>query len=79
MYGNYYNPYLQQQPQYQMPQYQQPQYQAPQATQPQLARIVSDFNEITIGDIPTNGTTAYFIKAMVQKYRLANGAKMEEL
>lgn len=63
MYGNYnYNPFLQQQTPYQPPQYQQPQYQAPQPVQPQLARVVSDFNEITIGDIPTNGTTAYFIK-----------------
>ena len=33
-------------------------------TQPQTAsRIVNDFNEITVGDIPTNGTPGFFIKA----------------
>lgn len=32
-----------------------------QSTQ-QLARVVPDFNNITVGDIPTNGTPAFFIK-----------------
>lgn len=32
--------------------------------QPQHAsRIVNDFNEVTIGEIPTNGTPGFFIKA----------------
>lgn len=36
---------------------------APQQPTPQLARIVQDFNGVTIGDIPTNGTPGFFIKA----------------
>lgn len=61
MYNFPFNPYQQQ---YQPQQYpMQQQYQAPATQQPQLARVVSEFNEITIGDIPTNGTTAYFIKS----------------
>lgn len=33
-------------------------------TQPQTAaRVVGEFNEITVGDIPTNGAPGYFIKA----------------
>lgn len=32
--------------------------------QPQTAsRIVNDFNEVTVGDIPTNGQPGFFIKA----------------
>lgn len=52
--------YFSQYPQYQ--QMMQPQMQTP-VSQPQLAKLVNDFNEITIGDIPTNGTAAFFIKA----------------
>lgn len=42
---------------------------APQPIQPtyqpaqQLARVVQDFNNITVGDIPTNGSPAFFIKS----------------
>lgn len=33
-------------------------YNAPQS----IARLVGDFNEVTVGDIPTNGTPGFFIK-----------------
>ena len=48
-----------------MPQYQPPVYQQPQQYQvPGMAgRVVADFNEITIKDIPTDGSWAYFAKA----------------
>ena len=55
--------YFTQYPQYQQMIQPQPQVAQPQVIQPQLARMVNDFNEITIGDIPTNGTAAFFIKA----------------
>lgn len=34
-----------------------------QAQPQQVSRIVNDFTEITVGDIPTNGTPGFFIKA----------------
>lgn len=55
--------YFTQYPQFQQPQMAQPMVAQPQVIQPQLAKMVNDFNEITIGDIPTNGTAAFFIKA----------------
>lgn len=68
-----YNPYMAIQPSYQ-PQFQQPQYgNYPQYQQTQLqpnnanfginGKIVNDFNEITIKDIPTDCSPAFFIKS----------------
>lgn len=67
-----FNPYAAFQPQYQ-PQYQQPQYngfsQYQQATPQPIVpsgisgKIVNDFNEITIKDIPTDCSPAFFIKS----------------
>lgn len=50
---------------YQQPYYQQSYYQQPQQVQPVgvPGRIVGDFSEIKIMDIPTDGSWAYFIKA----------------
>lgn len=33
------------------------------APQQGIARLVGDFNEVTVGDIPTNGTPGFFIKS----------------
>lgn len=66
-----FNPYAAFQPQYQQ-QYQQPQYggygQYQQVTQQPMTmgisgKIVNDFNEITIKDIPTDCSPAFFIKS----------------
>lgn len=67
-----FNPYMAYQPQIQ-PQYQQPQYgSSPQYQQQNTqslmpmgisGKIVNDFNEITIKDIPTDCSPAFFIKS----------------
>lgn len=66
-----YNPYMAIQPTYQ-PQYQQPQFgnypqYHQQNSQPMPlginGKIVNDFNEITIKDIPTDCSPAFFIKS----------------
>lgn len=67
-----FNPYMAIQPSYQ-PQYQQPQFgnypqYQQQNTQPVMpmgisGKIVNDFNEITIKDIPTDCSPAFFIKS----------------
>ena len=67
-----FNPYMAYQPQYQQ-QFQQPQYgnysqYQQQNTQPVMnmgisGKIVNDFNEITIKDIPTDCSPAFFIKS----------------
>lgn len=35
----------------------------PTPSQPQIAKIIPDFNSITVGDIPTNGMPGFFIKS----------------
>ena len=63
-----FNPYMAYQPQYQQPQFgNYPQYQQ-QNTQPIMpiginGKIVNDFNVITIKDIPTDCSPAFFIKS----------------
>lgn len=40
-----------------------PSYQTTPPLAPQIAKMVPDFNNITVGDVPTNGTPGFFIKS----------------
>lgn len=50
------------------------------APQPNIAKIVNGFNEITVGDIPTNGMPGFFIKgdySEIQSRRWTEDGRIE--